>query len=43
MDALFVFVAPIAALTIKAKVDWSSRHFSQKFNIGLIMGFHALP
>ena len=30
-SALFGFVAPIAAL--KVKVDWSSIHFSQNFNI----------
>ena len=33
MDALIGFVTPIAALKINAKVDWSSRHFSQNFNI----------
>ena len=33
MDALFGFVAPIAASKINVKDDWSSRHFSQNFNI----------
>ena len=33
MDALFGLVAPIAALKINVKVDWSSRHFAQNFNI----------
>ena len=33
MDALFLFVAPIVALKINVKVDWSSCHFSQNFNI----------
>ena len=31
MDALFGLVAPIAALKINVKVDWSSRHFAQSF------------
>ena len=33
IDALFGFVAPIAASKINVKVDWSSRLFSQNFNI----------
>ena len=33
LDALFGFVAPIAASKINFKVDWSSRHYSQNFNI----------
>ena len=28
-----MFVAPIVALKINVKVDWSSCHFSQNFNI----------
>ena len=33
MDDLFGFVAPIATSKINVKVDWSSPHFSQNFNI----------
>ena len=32
-DALFGSVAPVAALKIHVKVDWSLLHFSQKFNL----------
>ena len=32
-------VAPIAALKINVKVDWSSRHFSKNFNIQIKHGF----
>ena len=39
MDALFVFVAPIAALKINVKVDWSSCHISQKFFTRINHGF----
>ena len=39
MGALFAFVAPIAALKINFKVDWSSRQFSQNFNIWIKHGF----
>ena len=39
IDALFGFVAPIAASKINVKVDWSSRHFSQNFNIRIKHGF----
>ena len=42
MNALFVFVAPIAALKINVKVDWSSRHFSQNFNIRIVHGFSCI-
>ena len=37
-----MFVAPIVALKINVKVDWSSCHFSQKSIYALTMGFHAL-
>ena len=39
MDALFVFVTPIAASKINVKVDWSSRHFPQNFNIRIKLGY----
>ena len=39
MDALFGFVAPLAASKFNVKVDWSSRHFSQNFNIRIKHGF----
>ena len=39
MDALFGFVAPMAASKINVKVYWSSRHFSQNFNIRMKHGF----
>ena len=42
MDALFVFVAPKAALKINVKVDWSSRHFSQNFNILINHGLSCI-
>ena len=42
MDALFVFVAPIAASKINVKVDWSSRHFSQNFNILINHGLSCI-
>ena len=42
MDALFVFVAPIAALKINVNVDWSSQHFSQNFNIRIDHGFSCI-
>ena len=32
-DALFEFLAPIAAEKINVKVDWSSCHFSQNCNV----------
>ena len=42
MDALFVFVAPIVALKINVKVDWSSRYFSQYFNIRINHGVSCI-
>ena len=33
INALFGFVAPIAASKINVKADWSSRHFPQNFII----------
>ena len=37
-----MFVAPIAALKINVKVDWSSCHFSQNFNIQIKHGFSCI-
>ena len=37
-----MFVAPIAALKINVKVDWSSCHFSQNFNIRIYHGFSCI-
>ena len=42
MDVLFVFVAPIAAYKINVKFDWSSRFFSQNFNIWIKHGFSCI-
>ena len=42
MDALFVFVAPIVALKINVKVDWSLCNFSQNFNIRINDGFSCI-
>ena len=39
IGALFIFVAPIAASKIDVKLDWSSCHFSQNFNIRIKHGF----
>ena len=39
---MYVFVAPIAALKINVKVDWSSRHLSQNFNIRINHGFSCI-
>ena len=37
-----MFVAPIVALKINVKVDWSSCHFSQNFNIRINHGFSCI-
>ena len=37
-----MFEAHIAALKINVKVDWSSRHFSQNFNIQVNHGFSCI-
>ena len=37
-----MFVAPAAAFKINVKVDWSSRHFSQNFNIRINHGFSCI-
>ena len=37
-----MFVEPIAALKINVKVDWSSRPFSQNFNIRINHGFSCI-
>ena len=37
-----MFVAPKAALTINVKVDWSSRNFSQNFNIMVNHGLSCI-
>ena len=37
-----MFVAPIAALKINVNVDWSSRHFSQNFNIRIDLCFSCI-
>ena len=37
--ALFGFVVPIASSKSNVKVDWSSHHFSQNFNIRIKHGF----
>ena len=42
IDATFGFVAPIAASKINVKVDWSSHHFSQNFNIRIKHGFSCI-
>ena len=39
IDALIEFVAPIAAVKTNFKVDLSSLHFSQNFNILIKHGF----
>ena len=39
VDALIGFVAPIATEKINIKVDLSSLHFSQNFNIRIKHGF----
>ena len=39
---LYLFVAPIAALKINVKVDWSARYFSQNFNIRINHGFSCI-
>ena len=37
-----MFVTPIVALKINVKVDWSSYHFSQNFNIRINHGFSCI-
>ena len=37
-----MFVAPIVALKINVKVDWSSCHFSQNFNIRINHRFSCI-
>ena len=40
LDGCFIWVCSIySALKMDVKVDWSSRHFSQNFNIQIKYGF----